>query len=153
MRFGRVGFGTHPALYSPYSSRDLLAQFPQRTCRADSRCIQCLLARLLPRNMFPENSFCMSTRCKRLYCCSTFPRCTKRTLSCHSWRTCPHHKQCSRHPPWCSLGQRRSCCRRVHRFLLTFACPRHKHYTRFGLFPLNIPRMRNLCSLTSWNPR
>ena len=130
----------------------------RRICWSGAQdCIWCSFGsdqRLLLKNTFLSGSPRTLRRSLHLKSCSTCPRHTICTLSCHRWRTCPHHKQCSRRPPWCSLGQRRSRHRPAHRCLLTFACPRHKHYTRFGLFQyLYISRMCNLCSLTSWTPR
>ena len=130
----------------------------RRICWSGARdCIWCSFGsdqRLLLKNMSLRDSLYNSTRRHRVKCCSTFPHRTARTSFCPRLRICLRHNHCKCHPRWCSLGQQRSRCRPVRRFLLTFACLRHKHYTRFGLFQyLYISRMCNLCSLTSWNPR
>ena len=130
----------------------------RRICWSGAQdCIWCSFGsdqRLLLKNMSLRDSLYNSTRRHRVKCCSTFPHRTARTSFCPRLRICLRHNHCKCHPRWCSLGQQRSRCRPVRQCLLTFACPHHKHYTRFGLFQyLYISRKCNFYSLTDWTPR
>ena len=114
MRFDLGHFGTRQVWCK--NCNHLVHHFPcsLKKYPAGSRCTLSLPARPSPTSTFLPGSPGTSTRHRRvrLYYRSTSPRRTTCILSCHCWRTCPHHNLDIPCRGWCSP------CRQ---------CKQHKH--------------------------